>query len=187
MTDDIQLFIDEARSQMSKSIERLEGELAKVRAGKANPSILNGILVDYFDNPTPLNQVANISTTDAKTIVVQPWEKGMLEPIEKAITASNIGLNPQNDGTLIRLIIPPLTEERRLQLVKDIKNLAEEARISIRNARREANDSIKKLSNDGVAEDQIKEGEGVTQTLTNEFTDKVEKYLKIKEEEIMTV
>ncbi len=187
MHEDVQLYYDEAKDLMEKAVEHLEEELAKVRAGKASPALVNGITVDYFDNPTPINQVATLKTTDAKTLVITPWEKSMLEPIERAIGAANIGINPQNDGTVVRLVMPPLTEESRMNLVKKTKSIGEQQKVTIRNIRRDANDGIKKLSSDGVAEDALKEGESKVQELTDQFSKTIDKYLDAKESEIMTV
>lgn len=185
--EEVQMFYDEAKESMEKSIRHLEEELAKIRAGKANPAMLHGISVDYYGNITPLNQVANVSTPDGRTLQIKPWEKSMLEPIEKAIHAANIGLNPMNDGEQIRINIPALTEERRKDLMKQVKHVAEESKISIRNARRDANEGIKSLRKDGLPEDEEKKGEAEIQNLTNLYIEKVDKYLERKESEIMTV
>lgn len=187
MTEEIQLYLDEAREGMNKAIVHLEDELAKVRAGKANPAILSGVFVEYYGTNTPLNQVANVSTPDARTIMVKPWEKNMLEPIEKALFSANIGLTPQNDGEVIRLNLPILTEERRKELVKKVKLIGEQAKVSVRSVRRDANEAIKKLEDEGVSEDEVKHGEELIQNLTDEFTTKVDKHLERKEQEIMTV
>lgn len=187
MHEDVQLYIDEARQAMQKAIKHLEEELTKVRAGKANPALLNGISVDYYGNPTPLNQVANVSTPDARTLMIKPWEKPMLAEIEKAIHQANIGLTPQNDGEVIRLNLPVLTEDRRKELVKQIKLIGEQSKVSIRSVRRDANEGIKSLEKDGVSEDAIREGEDEVQNLTNSYTAKVDKHLDAKETEIMTV
>src|SRR6478735_9275395 len=152
-TEDVALTLELAEDAMQKAINHLEAELTKIRAGKANPTMLDGISVDYYGNATPLNQVANITAPDARTISLQPWERNMLAPIEKAIIASNIGLNPQNDGTYIRLFLPPLTEERRKELVKRVNNEGENARVSVRSIRRDAIENIKKLQKDGLSED----------------------------------
>lgn len=149
--------------------------------------MLDGITVDYYGSMTPLSQVSNINTTDARTIVIQPWEKNILVPIEKAIMDSNIGLNPQNDGTIIRLVVPILTEERRRDLVKKVKEEAEKGRIAIRNIRKDANESIKKLKAEGVSEDELKSGEGEVQKLTDAFIVKVDQLAELKEKDVMTV
>ncbi|MBX2845215.1 MAG: ribosome recycling factor [Saprospiraceae bacterium] len=186
--EELQLYIDMARESMEKSISHLENELASVRAGRANPSLLRNINVEAYGAMMPLNQTANVSTPDARTIMIKPWDKAMLPEIEKAIMQSNIGLNPQNDGEQIRLNIPPLTEERRKDLVKQIKGLGEQAKISIRNARRDAIDGIKKTGKESsVSEDSLKDLENEVQTITDNFGKKVDEYVAGKEKEIMTV
>ena len=187
MNESIEFCIDHTKEQMEKALVHLEAGLSKIRAGKASPSMIEGVMVDYYGTRTPLNQVASVNTQDARSLVVQPWEKSMLEPIEKAIQAANLGLNPQNDGILIRIIVPALTEERRKDLVKKAKAEAENCKVSIRTLRKEANDTMKKLKNDGLPEDEAKEGEGKIQILTDTFSTKCEKHLEIKEKEIMTV
>jgi ribosome recycling factor len=187
MNELVKPHIENATSLMDKAISHLEAELAKIRAGKANPSMLEGIFVDYYGNSTPLNQVASVNTPDARTLVIQPWEKNMLGPIEKAIFASNMGLTPQNDGVMVRLNLPPVTEERRLGLVKQSKAEAENCKVSIRNIRRDANEAIKKLVKDGLAEDLAKDAETKIQQLTDAYILKTDKQLEIKEKEIMTV
>jgi len=187
MEDEIQLQLEDTQEKMQKAIQHLEDELIRVRAGKATPNILDGINVDYYGALTPLNQVSNISTPDAKTIAVQPWEKSMIGPIEKAIMVANIGLTPANNGELIRINIPPLTEERRISLVKQIKNMAENTRVSIRNSRREGNEAFKQMKKDGLSEDQGKESEIKIQEMTDNSINEVDKLLEVKEKEIMTV
>lgn len=187
MEEEVQLYMDDAKEKMAKAAEHLEDELSRVRAGKASPSLLNGINVDYYGTNTPLSQVSNINTPDARTISVQPWEKTMIDPIEKAILAANIGLTPINNGELIRINIPPLTEERRKDLVKQIKGLGENSKISIRNARREANDAFKKLQKEGLSEDREKDAEKEMQDVTNDFIVQVDKILEKKETDIMTI
>lgn len=187
MTDGTAVILDEASLSMKKAMEHFESELIKIRAGKANPTMLDGIMVDYYGNPTPINQVGNLSTMDARTLTIQPWEKNMLQPIERAIIAANIGINPQNDGNIIRLFLPPLTEERRKDLVKKSNNEGEQARISIRNIRREAIEQIKKSEKGGLSEDAAKEGEFAVQEITNEYISLIEKHLGAKEKEIMSV
>jgi len=187
MNEFIQLILDDAKQQMEKAVTHLEAELVKVRAGKASPTMLEGLFVDYYGTRTPLNQVANINTADARSLVVQPWEKSMLTPIEKAIQAANLGLNPQNDGLIIRILVPALTEERRRELVKKAKSEAEHAKVSLRTIRKEANEELKKLMKDGTPEDEVKEGETRVQTLIDGFVLKCDKHLEIKEKEIMTV
>jgi ribosome recycling factor len=179
--------LDAATALMDKAISHLESELAKIRAGKASAQMLDGIYVDYYGNNTPLNQIANINTPDARTLAIQPWEKQMLGVIEKAIFGSNIGLTPMNDGQMIRINIPPLTEERRISLVKQSKVEAENCKVSIRTIRRDANEAIKKLQKDGLAEDIAKDAETRVQQLTDAYILKADKHLEIKEKEIMTV
>lgn len=187
MSESLVQIHEEATASMQKAISHLETELAKIRAGKANPSMLDGIMVDYYGNPTPINQVANVSVLDARTISVQPWEKSMLQPIERGIIVANIGINPQNDGNSIRLFLPPLTEERRKELVKRCNTEGEHAKVSVRNIRRDAIEQIKKLQKDGVSEDECKDAEKETQDLTDSFIVLVEKHLAAKEKEIMAV
>ena len=172
---------------MNKAIAHLESELTKIRAGKANPSMLDGIFTEYYGSPTPINQVANVTVTDARTITVQPWEKNMLQPIERSIIAANIGINPQNDGNIIRLFLPPLTEERRKELVKRCNGEGEHAKVSVRNIRRDAIEQIKKEQKDGLSEDVAKDAEQEIQDLTDRYISLVEKHLVAKEKEIMSV
>lgn len=181
------MVIDDASQQMKKAISHLESELAKIRAGKANPVILDGIHVEYYGAPTPLNQVANVTVTDARTLSIQPWEKQMLGAIEKAIIASNIGLNPQNDGNIIRLFLPPLTEERRKELVKKVNGEGEHAKVAIRSIRRDAIEQIKKEQKEGLSEDVAKDGESRVQGLTDKFISIVDQRCKDKDKEIMTI
>lgn len=184
---DINSIIDQAKSKFNKGIEHLENELLKVRAGKANPAMLNGIQVDAYGSMSPLTAVCSISTPDARMIVLQPWDKAQIAIIEKAIMQANIGLNPQNDGQVIRIAVPPLTEERRKDLVKQAKGEVEKSKIAIRNIRRDHIEDIKKLKKDGVSEDLIKGGEERMQKLTDESISKVDKIFEIKEKEILTV
>src|SRR5688500_11337949 len=187
MSEDLSLTIDLAEDSMKKAIVHLEAGLIKIRAGKANPQMLDGIMVDYYGSPTPINQVGNITVLDARTLTIQPWEKNMLQPIERAIIASNIGINPQNDGVIIRLFLPPLTEERRRELVKRSQGEGEHSRVSIRNIRRDAIESIKKLQKNGLSEDAAKDAEADVQELTNRYILLVDKHLANKEKEIMAV
>ena len=187
MNEDVQLVYEMAKENMEKSVEHLDNELIRIRAGKANVHILDGVMVDYYGTPTPLNQVSNISTPDAKTIMIQPWEKSMIDPLEKALMQSNVGITPSNNGEVIRLIIPQLTEERRRELVKKVKTEGENARVSLRNSRREANDEYKQMQKDGLSEDETKTAEDLIQKLTDEFSEKVEKIVESKEEDIMTI
>lgn len=187
MSEDVQITLELAEDSMKKAIAHLEAELTKIRAGKANSQMLDGIMVDYYGTPTPINQVGNISVLDARTLSIQPWEKNMLQPIERAIIASNIGINPQNDGTNIRLFLPPLTEERRRDLVKKCHAEGENSKISIRNIRRDAIEGIKKLQKNGLSEDAAKDAEADIQELTNKFILLVDKHLVSKEKEIMSI
>jgi ribosome recycling factor len=187
MADDLPGVLDNSRKSMKKAIDHFESELVKIRAGKATPDIVDGIVVDYYGSPTPINQVGNINIMDVRTLTIQPWEKNMLQPIERAIIAANIGINPQNDGNLIRLFLPPLTEERRKELVKKTHVEGEHAKVAIRNIRRDAIEHIKKLQKDGLSEDVAKEGENSMQEITNNFISLVDKHLAAKEKEIMAV
>jgi len=187
MEEEVQLQLEDTQEKMQKALQHLEDELLRVRAGKATPNILDGITVDYYGAITPLNQVSNISTPDAKTIAIQPWDKTMIEAIEKAIMAANIGLTPANNGEMIRINIPPLTEERRITLVKQIKNMAENTRVSIRNSRREAKEAFKQMKKDGLSEDQEIESEMKIQEMTDKYIEKVDKLVEAKEKDIMTI
>ncbi|MAX79214.1 MAG: ribosome recycling factor [Crocinitomicaceae bacterium] len=187
MNEELDLIFQEATDQMDAAISHLKDELAKIRAGKASPAMLGGVMVEYYGAMTPLSQVSNINTPDARTISVQPWEKSILQDIERAIINSNLGLNPQNNGEMIMINIPPLTEERRLGLVKQSKAEGENAKVSIRNARKDANDEIKKLKNDGLPEDAQKDAEEEVQSLTNKYSTKVDDIVAAKEKDIMTV
>jgi ribosome recycling factor len=187
MAEDVSTINSAAEDHMQKAIGHLEAELVKIRAGKANPQMIDGIMVDYYGSHMPINQVANVSVMDARTLSIQPWEKNMLQPIEKAILAANIGITPQNDGNLIRLFLPPLTEERRKELVKKCHNEAEHSRVAIRNIRRDAIEHIKKLEKNGLSKDVAKDAETNIQQLTDKFISAVEKHLAAKEKEIMVV
>lgn len=187
MEDDIALILEETKENMQKGIRHFEQELTKIRAGKASPDMLDGIMVEYYGNPTPINQVANINVVDVRTLSLQPWEKAMLQVVEKAIMAANIGITPQNDGQLIRLFLPPLTEERRRDLVKKVNAEGEQAKITVRNCRRDAMEQVKKLQKDGLSKDAAKEAEDQVQAITDAFIEKVDKYCTIKEKEIMAV
>jgi len=187
MTEDISQIVVAADDHMKKAITHLETELIKIRAGKATPQILDGIVVDYYGSPTPINQVGNINVMDARTLSIQPWEKNMLQPIERAIIAANIGINPQNDGSQIRLFLPPLTEERRRELVKKCQVEGEHSRVAIRNIRRDAIEHIKRLQKNGLSEDIAKDAETNIQNITDKFITTVDKHLLSKEKEIMSV
>lgn len=187
MSELIKKQLNDAKALMEKAIVHADNELSKIRAGKASPAMLDGITVDYYGTPTPLAQVGSVNTPDARTLVIQPWEKTLLIPIEKAIKESSLGLNPQNDGTIIRINVPPLTEERRKDLVKKLKGEAENGKVAIRNIRKDINDKIKKLKADGVSEDEIKTGEGEVQKLVDAYIVKVDQIADAKEKDIMTV
>ena len=187
MEEEISLIMEVAEDGMKHSLEHLQKELVKVRTGKASTAMLDGLLVAYYGSPTPLKQVANVTTSDARTIVIQPWEKSMLAPIERAIFEGNFGITPQNDGEVVRLTIPPLTEDRRRDLVKQVKQLGEDAKVSIRSSRREAMEGIKKEIKNGYPEDAGKHRETEVQHLTDKYSAKVDEILKIKEVDIMTV
>ena len=187
MSDDINKIKDGALAGMDKAISHLETELVKIRAGKATPNIVDGIVVDYYGNPTPISQVGNIAVADARTLTIQPWEKNLLQPIERAIIAANIGITPQNDGNIIRLFMPPLTEERRKDLVKRSHTEGEHSKVSTRNIRRDAIEQVKKLQKNGLSEDVCKDAEKNIQELTDKYIILVDKHLTAKEKEIMTV
>ena len=184
---EVKAIIDHMQDHMQKAINHLEAELLKIRAGKASPSMLDGVMVDYYGAMTPLNQVASVNTPEARTIIIQPWEKAMIKPIEKAIIDSNLGFTPANDGIMIRINVPPLSEERRKDLVKRAKAEGEHAKVGIRNLRRDANENIKKAQKAGLPEDAAKEAEAKTQKMTDDFIAKVDKHLEAKEKEVMTV
>ena len=177
-SEDVALTIELAEDSMKKAIDHLEAELTKIRAGKANPQMLDGIMVDYYGSPTPLNQISNVSVLDARTLTIQPWEKNMLQPIERAIINSNIGINPQNDGNIIRLFLPPLTEERRKELVKRCHAEGEHSKVAVRNIRRDAIESIKKAQKNGLSEDATKDAEEEVQAVTNKYITVVDKHLE---------
>ena len=187
MSEEINKIISDTEASMSKALNHLEAELVKIRAGKANPTMLDGIMADYYGNPTAINQIANISVLDARTISVQPWEKNMLQAIERAITMANICINPQNDGNVIRLFLPPLTEERRKELVKRCNTEGEHAKVAVRNIRRDGIEAIKKLQKDGLSEDISKDAEKEAQETTDKYILLIEKHLAAKEKEIMAV
>lgn len=187
MNEEVEMCLLETEEKMQNSIIHLENELVKIRAGKASPNMLDGIFVDYYGVNTPLNQVANINTPDPKSILIQPWEKNMLDTIEKSILAANIGLTPMNTGEIIRINVPALTEERRIQLVKQVKVEGENTKISIRNSRKWANDELKKLQKEGLSEDLGKNAEEEVQKLTGKYTEKVEETIEAKDKEIMKI
>lgn len=187
MSEDLELILEDARDSMKKALNHLESELIKIRAGKASPQMLEGLTVDYYGSPTALNQVGNISVMDARTLTIQPWEKNMLQPIERAIINANLGVTPQNDGNIIRLFMPPLTEERRKEYVKRAGGEGEQSKVAIRNIRRDAIEQIKKLQKDGLSEDEAKDAEKDMQEITDKHIALVEKHLQAKEKEIMSV
>lgn len=183
--EELELYLDEAKELMSKALTHVGHELSKIRAGKANPSMLDGILVSYYGAMTPLNQVSSMTTPDARTIFIKPWEKGLIQEIERSIMNANLGLNPQNDGQQVIINIPMLTEERRKQLVKQVGQECEHGRVSVRNIRKETNEQLKKIK--GVSEDDVKNAEEKVQKLTDEYIAKIDALMKKKEAEIMTV
>ncbi len=187
MDEEVQLYLDDARENMEKAVYHFHHEMQKLRAGKANPQILEGIHVDYYGASTPLSQIANINTPDAKSLVIQPWEKKMIDQIEKAILAANIGITPMNNGEIVRLNFPPLTEERRKLLVKQVKHESENARVSIRNARRDLLEEVKKMQKEGLPEDDAKVTEEKADKMTDTFYKKVDEVVLAKEKEIMTI
>ena len=187
MTEEIEFIIDETKESMNGSIAHLEKSFLNIRAGKASPQMLGSVFVDYYGSQTPLSQIANLNVPDARTITIQPFEKSMLQPIEKAIMVANIGFNPMNNGDVIIISVPPLTEERRKDLVKQAKVEAEDAKIGVRNCRKDANSDIKKLEKDGTSEDMCKTAEDEVQNLTNSYIRKIDELLAAKEVEILKV
>ena len=185
MNEEIQFILDSTKEAMDNAIKHLEKQFVNIRAGKASPAMLGSVMVDYYGSQTPLNQVANVNTPDGRTITVQPWEKNMLQEIERGIMLANIGFNPMNNGETIIINVPPLTEERRRELVKQAKTEAEDAKIGIRSARKDANTDIKKLTE--VSEDLQKNGEIDVQAMTDKYVKKIDEILAVKEKEIMTV
>ena len=187
MNEDVELIQMDTEDAMQKGIKHLEVELAKIRAGRASINMFDGIMVDYYGSPTPLSQVSSINIPDARTLAIQPWEKTMIDPIEKAILAANLGITPMNNGEIIRINIPMLTEERRRDLVKQVKNEGESVKIGIRNTRRDANDQLKKLLKSGLSEDLQKDAEQIVQDLTDKYIRQVEEIIDAKDKDIMTV
>lgn len=183
--EEIELYLEEAKDLMSKAVAHVGSELTKIRAGKANPAMLDGIVVSYYGANTPLNQVSSLTTPDARTIFIKPWEKGMIPEIEKSIRDANLGLNPQNDGQQVIINVPMLTEERRKQLVRQVGQECEHGKVSVRNVRKETNESLKKIK--GASEDDIKNAEETVQQMTNDFIARIDALMKKKEVEIMTV
>lgn len=181
------MYIEEAKEAMEHALDHLKKELVKIRAGKASPDMLSGLVVPYYGSPTPLAQVANVSVSDSRTLVIQPWEKSMIQPIEKAIMEANMGFTPQNDGDLIRINIPPLTEDRRKQMVKQVKAVGEDTKVGLRSARRDAMDGIKKAVKDGFAEDAGKRMEDEVEAMTKRYSGKIDDIVAAKEKDILTV
>ena len=187
MQEEVRFVLDYCKEKMDNAIDHLEKELIHIRAGKASPVMLDSVEVEYYGTLTPLNRISNISTPDAKTVAIQPWEKGLIPSIEKAILAANLGFNPDNNGEIIRINIPALTEERRKQLVKQVHKEGETAKISIRAARKESNDQLKELQNEGLSEDIEKDSEAEVQKMTDNYSKKVDTLVKAKEKDIMTI
>ncbi len=185
--EEVDFYLEHAEETMDKTVSHTATELAKIRAGKASPAMLDGLMVEYYGNPTPINQVASVTTPDARSIAIKPWEKSTISEIEKAIINSDLGLNPQNDGELIRINVPPLTEERRKSLVKQAKSEAENGKISIRNIRKDTNDALKKLLKEGASEDLVKSAEDDVQKITDQHVAKIDDILAKKEQDIMTI
>ena len=187
MTEEVKFYIEAAKEQMEESIKHLEVVLAKIRAGKANPQMLSNVQVDYYGTSTPISQMANVNTPDAQTISIQPWDKSVLQDIEKAIMEANLGFTPMNNGEMIMINIPPLTEERRLELVKQAKAEAEHCKVSIRNVRHKANDEMKQLGKEGLSEDLEKDAQAEVQSLTDSYITKTDNHFTAKEKEILTI
>lgn len=187
MSEEVEMYLEDANERMDKAIKFLESELMKVRAGKASPVMLEQVYVDYYGVKSALSQIANVNTPDAKTIVVQPWDKQMLGPIEKAIQQANLGFNPLNNGDILRIVVPPLTEERRRQLAKQVRNEGEGTKVGIRNIRRDVNEALKKLKKEGIPEDEVKDAEEKIQKLTDQYIKKTDEVLDKKEKDIMSI
>ncbi len=187
MNEEVELIRMDAEENMQRGLKHLESELSRIRAGRASITMLDGIVVDYYGSPTPLSQVSSINVPDARTLAIQPWEKTMIDPIEKAILVANLGITPQNNGEVIRINIPMLTEDRRRDLVKQVKSEGESAKITIRNNRRDANDQLKKLLKEGLSEDLQKDAESVIQNLTDNFIKQIDDIIDAKDKDIMTV
>ena len=187
MSEDLDFIVEEADDSMKRAVTHLEAELIKIRAGKATPQMLDGLMVDYYGSPTVINQVSNVSVMDARTLTIQPWEKNMLQPIERAIIGANLGVTPQNDGNIIRLFMPPLTEERRREFVKKANAEGEHSKVAVRSIRREAIEDIKKLQKEGLSEDLASDAEKNIQEMTDRYITTIEKHLSVKEKEIMSI
>jgi ribosome recycling factor len=179
--------MEHTRDSMKKAVAHLEAELVKIRAGRATPQMFDGVTVDYYGTPTPINQVGNITVADARTLTIQPWEKNMIQPIERAIIAANLGVTPQNDGVMIRIFLPPLTEERRKEIVKRVHVEGEHSRVAVRNIRRDAIEHVKKLKKDGLSEDIAVDTETEIQDLTNRHINEIERHIVAKEKEVMSI
>ncbi len=187
MVEEVQMYLEEAEESMQKAMAHTQKELTKIRAGKASPAMLDGLMVAYYGADTPINQVATVNTPDARSIIIKPFEKSVLPEIEKSIKNSDLGMNPQNDGEIIRLNIPPLTEERRKQLVKQVKQEIENGKIGVRTARKDTNNALKGLTKEGVSEDEVKKGEDAVQKLTDKYNAQLDDLLSKKEGELMSV
>ncbi|SEL21234.1 ribosome recycling factor [Aquimarina amphilecti] len=187
MNEEVDFILDSTKESMQGAIAHLEKQLIVIRAGKASPAMLSGVMVEYYGNPTPLNQVGNVNTPDARTITIQPFEKSLIQEIEKAIQVANLGFNPMNNGESVIISVPPLTEERRRELVRQAKAEAEDSKVGVRNDRKNANNEIKKLEKDGLSEDMAKNTESDIQQLTDSYIKKIDEMLSVKEKEIMTV
>ena len=187
MNEDVQMIIDICRERMDDALAHLDKELVHIRAGKASPRMLDTVMVNYYGSMVPISQVSNITTPDARTIVVQPWEKPMIHPIEKAIINSNLGFNPDNNGEIIRINVPAPTEQRRKEMVKIVNKEGEIAKVSLRSARKDANDNLKKLIKDGLSEDDEKDAETEVQDMTTDFSKKIDKMLDEKNVEVLTI
>jgi len=185
--EEIQFFLDEAKEDMEKALKHIDNELTKIRAGKAMPNMVESVMVDYYGTPTAISQVASVNTPDARTLAIKPWEKAMVAVIDKAIRESNLGFNPQNDGEIVRINVPPLTEERRKVLVKQAKSEGEDGKVRVRSIRKDTNESLRKLLKDGASEDAIKTAEDKVQVLTDSYIVKVDQLIAKKENELLTV
>ena len=187
MIEEIEFTLEETNEGMMLALQHLEKEFQKIRAGKASAQMLDGVKIDYYGVLTPIEQTANVSTPDGRQIIVQPWDRSVLGLIDKAIQAANLGFNPRNEGEILRIMVPPLTEERRRDLVKKAKNEAENAKIAIRNIRRNSNETAKKMKKDGIPEDEVDKLEATIQKMTDEYITRIDKIFEIKEKDIMTV
>jgi ribosome recycling factor len=187
MSEELHFHVEHASDSMKKAVAHLETELVKIRAGRATPQMFDGLTVDYYGTPTPINQVGNITVADARTLTIQPWEKNMIQPIERAIIAANLGVTPQNDGVIIRIFLPPLTEERRKEIVKRVHVEGEHSRVAVRNIRRDAIEHVKKLKKDGLSEDLAGDAETEIQDLTNRHIGEIDKHIAAKEKEVMSI